>query len=108
LDLVLFFGVSRWLLPDGASHVRRLASVLAIALPALAVCALPLAFAVRAIFVVLILFPFTSVAWRRGLDAAEKAYLLERLGRLWGRKPSPVGNSVEGTHASSDVATSMV
>ena len=83
LDLVLFFGASRLVLPEGAATVRAVMRALGLALPALLACALPARVEVRAALLLLGLAGFAIVAWKRALSPGEKGLVLSKLVPSW-------------------------
>ena len=85
LDLVLFFGTARWVMPGTALTVRHLLGGLGLVAPVLAVCTLPTGLAFRAPFLLLVLTAASIVTWRRVLSPEEKAPILDLRASVWNR-----------------------
>lgn len=105
LDVVLFFGATRWLLPGAAAMIGRLAWALGLTLPLFAIGALPLSLAFRGPYLVSVLLAATVLAWNVALTSEEKTLLLSRLlsfrsGRT--RIPALAGTDL-GSRASAEV-----
>jgi O-antigen/teichoic acid export membrane protein len=83
LDFVLFFWGARAVLPEALAATRALLRVMALALPTLAVCALPARVETRAALLLVALLGFAAIAWRRGLSAGEKGMVLGKLAPAW-------------------------
>ncbi|HMB02534.1 MAG TPA: flippase [Isosphaeraceae bacterium] len=83
LDLVLFFGTARLVLPGGAAAIRRLARALGLALPVMAACALPPGLGVRAPLLLISLGGFALAAWRLALTPEERGLILGQLAAPW-------------------------
>jgi O-antigen/teichoic acid export membrane protein len=85
LDLVLFFGTARWVLPGTALTVRHLVGALGLVAPVIAVCTLPTGLAFRASLLLLVLTAAWIVTWRRVLTPEEKAPILDLRASFWNR-----------------------
>jgi len=81
LDLLLYAGVARAVLPEGRPALRGLGLGLAAGLAGLAALALPLGLAYRAPALSAVLAVFGWVAWRRLLSPDERSLVACRLGR---------------------------
>jgi O-antigen/teichoic acid export membrane protein len=85
LDLVLFLGAAVWVLPGCVAAVRRLALGLGLALPVIAVCALPAGFAARGVLLLPVVAVSSFVTWRFVVAPEEKAAILGVLAPALGR-----------------------
>lgn len=88
LDIVLFFGAARALLPTAAASIRRVAWGLAVVLPLFAIGTLPLGLAFRLPYFGLVMVATAAVAWTRVLTPDERAVALSRLAALRPARPA--------------------
>jgi O-antigen/teichoic acid export membrane protein len=93
LDLALFFGAARCVLPGSAETLRRLAWALGLVWPVIAIGALPTGIAFRAPFLLLVLVTSTIVTWRLVLMPDEKASILGAWTSVW-RWDDPIPSGV--------------
>src|SRR5207302_1056345 len=77
VDLVLFLGAARRVLPEAARPIRRLAWALVPALAAIAACTLAPGLAIRVPLVLSIALAFSIASWGLALSPEEKAPLLD-------------------------------
>jgi O-antigen/teichoic acid export membrane protein len=81
LDLLLFFGAARWVLPGEGARLGRMALVLLLAMLVMAGCTLPGRLAVRAPLLVTAALVLAAVVWRRVLTPDEKGWITSKLAR---------------------------
>jgi O-antigen/teichoic acid export membrane protein len=83
LDLVLFFGMARRVLPSSSETVHGLIWALGVTLPVVAVFALPISIAPRVAFLLLVAVAYSVVTWGWALKASEKAPILGACATAW-------------------------